>query len=565
MVRDVPDNSGGAGGGWGMGRPWGPIRAQSAEGRELAGFLRALVDASGLTMTAIAGGISWSKTQVGSYLAGSQLPEQDFVLALVAATVAEPRLRERRRTEALTRLRAAEHPAPERKPAQTPAGHVPAGGGYAVELAEARRQQLDTYDRLTRSLEQQAVLERTAHNSAQLVMALLYMITKLEQRVDGLCAERDELRGQGQAHELEQAQRQLERALDQERRAQEELRRAQEKQRRAEELAARVQHLVRQLTDELDRLRAGDPDPQADEPRQAAEVVPAAGAGDPVGDDIEQALAKAAAVNDADGEAIERVSEELGEESPRVVPVVRDNLTYRDNLTTGGDAARAVIRARAAEAALLGPGRAAVRRWELLVADAIRMLGPDDPETLAVYGNHAGVVGAGGDHAWAVQLYEDLVDRCEQVLGPNHRESLVARNGHALNLGNLGRHAEAAKLLEPLIDDCARELGPGHPETLIARNNQAFNIGYAGHWGRAAYYFETLLRDRRLVLGPDDPDTLTTRSNHAYCVARAEGAAEAIRLFDALVLDCVQLLGPDHPETLAARRHRAELSRPGGR
>ncbi|MFH9347577.1 tetratricopeptide repeat protein [Kitasatospora sp. NPDC017646] len=545
-----------------MGRPWGPIRAHSAEGRELARFLRALVDASGMTMTAIAGRINRSRTQVGSYLAGSQLPERDFVLALVATAVPEPRLRERRQAEALGRLRAAQHPAaPAPVGAQAPAGAAaPAPARLAVELAEARRQQIDTYDRLTRSLEQQAVLERTSHNSAQLVMALLYMINKLEQRVHTLSAERDELRGHGRAYELEQAQRQLERALDQERRAREELRRAEDKQRRAEELAARVQEQARRLTDELDRLRAGDTGTHTGRPRPVAEVVAGAADADPVGDDIEQALAKAAAVNDADGEAIERVSEELGQEALPVVPPVPDN---RDNPATGHPAARARIRARAAEAAAAGPGRA-VRLWELLVADAVRALGPDDPETLAICGNHARTVG-GDDPARALRLYENLLPRFERVMGPDHRETLVARNGHALNVGDAGGHPDAVRLLEVLIGDCERVLGPDHPETLAARNNHACNAGHAGTWRWAAELFGGLVEDRRRVLGAGHPDTLATRRNHAYALGRSGSRTEAAQLLDALVLDHVQLLGPDHPETLATRRHRADLTRNGQR
>ncbi|MGV9351121.1 hypothetical protein ACWDSD_41685 [Streptomyces spiralis] len=280
------------------GRPWGPIQAESQEAKALAVFMRQLVDHSDKTMTAIAQEIHLSKSQTGRLLSG-KVPEKWFVTALVTATVNEPRLRDQQLAKAEKLLHAALHPASGRS--QTASDSSSA----AVELARVREQQVETYDRLTRALERQAELERTATNSARLVMVLLTMVSTLEHRVKDLTAERDQLREQsGEPGALQAAQRQLARAQDQERRAQEELRRAQDKQHQAQQLAHRVQQQVEQLTDELDRLRAGDAevgpeDVATDAPAGAGPGV-RTGAGDPVGDDIEQALAQAAAVNDAD-------------------------------------------------------------------------------------------------------------------------------------------------------------------------------------------------------------------------------------------------------------------------
>ncbi|MGW4646713.1 AAA family ATPase [Kitasatospora sp. NPDC004289] len=331
------------------GRPWGPIRAESAEAQALAEFLRRQVDASGLTMTVVAERIHVSRTQAGLYLAG-RIPHQDFVTALVRATVPEPRRRERCLAEAVRLLHAALHPAPD----SSAPPHNP-----AAELARLRAQQVETYDRLTRSLEQQAELVQAANNSAHLVMVLLNMLQTLERRVGSLSAERDRLRERtAEPGELEQAQRQLARALDQEQRAQEELARAEQKQRRAEELAERVQAQVRMLTEELDRLRAGGA-PGRERPAGAGEQeqpVPAP-AGDTVGDDIDQALARAVAVNDADDLTLRRISDQLQDEdeddpgvpgagaadppgAPGLRPVVPDNPDNPSAGFTSGEAAR---------------------------------------------------------------------------------------------------------------------------------------------------------------------------------------------------------------------------------
>lgn len=101
------------------GRTWGPIRAESDEAHALAVFLRAQVDASGKTLAVLAGELYLSKTKIGEHLAGRS-PDQAFVTGLIAATVPEPRLRERRQNEAARLLQAAVHPIP--RQAQAPAG-----------------------------------------------------------------------------------------------------------------------------------------------------------------------------------------------------------------------------------------------------------------------------------------------------------------------------------------------------------------------------------------------------------------------------------------------------------
>lgn len=300
----------------GGGRPWGPIRAENPAARKLAETLRRHVDDSGKTLAVLSGEISMSKAQTGVYLAG-KVPTEAFVVALIRATV-RPELRERRQEEALSLREQAMRPAPR----TTPGAPVAAGpgAGYAVELAAAQARQIETYDRLTRTLEQRAEVERAKSNSDKLVMVLLNMIHQLDRRVAGLIEERDQLRAQPRSEALEDAERKLARAEEQEQRARAELRRAEEKQRQAEDLEARVSDQLRRLTDELDRLRAGDTTPPPgtlpalpDEP-EAGPV-----SSDPVGDDIDAVLARASQVNDEDNTTLNRLTTELNEPTAGVV------------------------------------------------------------------------------------------------------------------------------------------------------------------------------------------------------------------------------------------------------
>ncbi|MCA1272381.1 hypothetical protein LCE32_20345, partial [Streptomyces sp. 7G] len=342
----------------GGGRPWGPIRAENQHARKLAETFRGHVDACGKTLADLAVEISMSKAQTGVYLAG-KVPTEKFVVALIRATV-RPELRERRQEEALELRQRALFPAT--RPASETTPREPS---YAVELAAAQTRQLETYDRLTRSLEQQAAVERARINSDKLVMVLLHMIHQLDRRVAALARQRDALLSQPQIEALGDTERKLARAEAQAERAQLELRRAEDKQRKAEELSARVQEQLLRLTDELDRLRTGDASPLDRLPAVIAEPDPTQQSGpmDPVGDDIDHLLVRAGTVNDEDDDTLSRVASELDEAGTWVV---RDNRVdnssaAKERMVTGPPApgdGRAVhdLLARVAQAGDKGAG-----------------------------------------------------------------------------------------------------------------------------------------------------------------------------------------------------------------
>ncbi|MFE9016354.1 hypothetical protein [Streptomyces cyaneofuscatus] len=538
----------------GGGRPWGPIRAENPAARELAETLRRHVDDSGKTLAVLSGEISMSKAQTGAYLAG-KVPTQAFIVALIKATV-RPELRVRRKEQALALREQALRPAP-RSATGVPVAAGP-GAGYAVELAAAQARQIETYDRLTRALEQRAEVERAKNNSDKLVMVLLSMIHQLDRRVAGLVEERDQLRAQPRSEALEDAERKLARAEEQEQRARAELRRAEEKQRQAEDLEARVTDQLRRLTDELDRLRADDTTSPLDT-LPALPDEPEAGpvSADPVGDDIDAVLARATAVNDEDNTTLNRLTSELNEPA---AGVVQDNPP--DN-RAGPDS----LEVRYAHAVSLGeagdPGQAATLLRELL-PDFTRTLGRNHLSTLYAFYNYAVNVGAAGAPDQAAGLFKGLITDFIGVQGPDHPDTLDARHSYAVNLGDAGDPERAAALLSKLIPDFTRVQGPDHPGTLEARHNYAVNLGEADDPGQAAALLAEIIHDLTRTQGPDHPSTLLARRNHAAFVGMAGDQRRSTALFSGLILDHTRALGPDHPDTLHARYSHAITMREAG-
>ncbi|MFJ9656203.1 tetratricopeptide repeat protein [Streptomyces microflavus] len=488
----------------GGGRPWGPIRAENPAARKLAETLRRHVDDSGKTLAVLSGEISMSKAQTGVYLAG-KLPTQAFIAALIRATV-RPELRQRRQEEALALREQAMRPTPR----TTPGAPVAAGpgAGYAVELAAAQARQIETYDRLTRTLEQRADVERAKNNSDKLVMVLLNMIHQLDRRVTDLAKERDQLLTQPRSEALEDAERKLARAEEQEQRARAELRRAEEKQRQAEDLEARVQDQLRRLTDELDRLRAGDTtSPVEALPVLADEPSEKPYSADPVGDDIDAVLARAGAVNEEDNTTLNRVTSELNEPTAEVVQDnPPDNPTSPESLNSRHGHAVSV-------AAAGNPGRAAALFNEL-IPEFTRALGADHPHTLHTRHNHAVSVGKAGNPGQAASLFNELIPDLTRTIGANHTDTLDTRDSHARNVGKAGDPERAAELFDGLISDLTRTLGPDHLRTLRARNQYAENVERAGDHERASALFKELLPHYLSALGPQHPDTMRLRAYH---------------------------------------------------
>ncbi|MFI6608854.1 protein kinase, partial [Streptomyces sp. NPDC050507] len=106
------------------------------------------------------------------------------------------------------------------------------------------------------------------------------------------------------------------------------------------------------------------------------------------------------------------------------------------------------------------------------------------------------------DRSDARQLMAELVADYVRVLGPDHLDTLRARHRHAWDLGEAGERAEAARLMAEVATDRARVLGPDHPDTLMSRFGHAWDLGKAGDRAEAARLMAEVATDRARVLGP---------------------------------------------------------------
>ncbi|GAB2872603.1 SAM-dependent methyltransferase [Streptomyces mayteni] len=241
------------------GRPWAPVRAETAEAKRLALFLRELIEDSGQALDELAGPMKYSKSTLALNVSG-RVPERRFVEALVEHTV-PPSLRGRRLAEAQGLWHAARTPGPQ------PPTQPPATAPMEDELVTVPRRLLLLQDRLNEEARRASALQE-ARDQAQLqAIFLLTMVGELERRNAELETERDQLADASppQPDELAQAQSRLARSEEQRHSAEVQLEQARAGQRAAARLAARAMARVRSLADALrakdamlSRMRAAD-------------------------------------------------------------------------------------------------------------------------------------------------------------------------------------------------------------------------------------------------------------------------------------------------------------------
>jgi hypothetical protein len=211
---------------------------------------------------------------------------------------------------------------------------------------------------------------------------------------------------------------------------------------------------------------------------------------------------------------------------------------------------------RGSLANLRGPGHraGAVAAWEQLLADRLRVQGPDHADTLATRRSIATWRAAAGDQKGAVAALEELLSDHLRVQGPDHGDTLATRMALALQRGAAGDRPGAVAALEDLLADRLRIHGPDAPGTLTTRMALADQRGAAGDRPGAVADWEELLADRLRIYGPDHRDTLATRKTLASWRASAGDLPGAVAALEDLLADQLRIYGPDHRDTLATQR-----------
>jgi tetratricopeptide (TPR) repeat protein len=207
----------------------------------------------------------------------------------------------------------------------------------------------------------------------------------------------------------------------------------------------------------------------------------------------------------------------------------------------------------------------AIAVLERIVPARERLLGPDDPDTLESRNNLAVAYRAAGRTDEAITLHVQILAARERLLGPDHPDTLHSQKSLAVAYLAAGRTDEAITIQEQALAVSDRVLGPDHPDSLHSRNNLAVIYQGAGRTGEAMTLDEQVLAARERLLGPDHPDTLASRNNLAVAYLAAGRTNEAMTLNEQVLAAYQRVLGPDHPDTRRSRANLADAYRAAGR
>ncbi|HEY5981765.1 MAG TPA: BTAD domain-containing putative transcriptional regulator [Microlunatus sp.] len=202
--------------------------------------------------------------------------------------------------------------------------------------------------------------------------------------------------------------------------------------------------------------------------------------------------------------ALEDLANACGESGDDQAIRVYDELIERSRAAVGEDHRRTVIlRAdRAYWLGHLGDATASQHALDRLLPQMIRVLGPQDPNTLRARNNRAYFL---TDHLAAFDEFTRLLAIRLEVLGPDHSDTLATRGNLANRRGMLGDAAGAAEDFISIVVDQERALGRENRFTLLCRGYQARWLLEAGETTVGVELGGRAVADLERVLGVEHP------------------------------------------------------------
>ena len=179
-----------------------------------------------------------------------------------------------------------------------------------------------------------------------------------------------------------------------------------------------------------------------------------------------------------------------------------------------------------------------------------KLLGPKDRDTLASRNNLAETLRKQRKYFQAETEYQEIIKLEETAFGPEDPIAHKSRNNLAITYSEQGKFANAEKEYRDVIKLKEKVLGAEHPETLISRNNLANLLYLQRKVPEAEAEYRQIVQLEEKVLGPENPNTLISRTNLALALGSLGAHAEEEKEFREVVAIEEKLLGIEHPDTL---------------
>jgi tetratricopeptide (TPR) repeat protein len=207
----------------------------------------------------------------------------------------------------------------------------------------------------------------------------------------------------------------------------------------------------------------------------------------------------------------------------------------------------------------------ALEQLERALALRRAALGDEDPDTLQLAAEHAGVLGQAGQHRRSEALLAATLESARRVLGEDDPRTLAMLSNHSSLLRSLGRTSEALARMTELEERRARTLGPEHEDTLLVTNNLALALVDAGRLEEGAERLHRLMEVQVARHSEEHPRALAAMGNYATVLDDLGRLDEAEDLLQRVLALKLRLLEPAHPSVIVSQNNLAELLERVGR
>jgi eukaryotic-like serine/threonine-protein kinase len=199
------------------------------------------------------------------------------------------------------------------------------------------------------------------------------------------------------------------------------------------------------------------------------------------------------------------------------------------------------------------------------LASERRILGTENPLTLETM-DHLAVIEQGrGQFSEEEALEREVIKIGSRTLGAENEQILRAMNNLGLALIYQSRYAEGEQVFRRLVEAAPRAWGPDHPRTLTALGNLALAIQLQGRLSEAEPLYRENLAARRRVLGSEHPNTTVVMDALADLLSEEGHLDEAEVLLREAVANRLHALGPEHIDTLRSENNLADVLAKQGR
>jgi CHAT domain-containing protein/tetratricopeptide (TPR) repeat protein len=181
-----------------------------------------------------------------------------------------------------------------------------------------------------------------------------------------------------------------------------------------------------------------------------------------------------------------------------------------------------------------------------------KVLGEEDPDTLANISNSALTLQNQGKYGEAEEMSRRVLNEKEKVLGKEHPETLKSVHILAITLRSQGKYAEAEAMNRQALEGLEMILGNQHPVTLTTMGTLALVLQDQCKYREAEAVNQQVLEGCEKVLGMDHPDTLASINNQALVLQKLGKYEDAETIYRQLLQRYEKVLGKEHPHTLTS-------------